>query len=181
MRETEARRSRAGNEPAGRDELGRVHDEEHTRRGANEWAIPDYVMWDFGLPEETPAKRLSRRRNASSMVGTFEEAWLEPFLLLHLQDGGSYGPRLEEKLGELGFDGMRSGEMCRTLWKMERKGLINCDRAGGGFRIPRRWYELTEAGEAHLELWVDSLARCREDVDLFFRLYDGCPERKSHG
>ena len=80
-------------------------------------------------------------------------------LLLCLRDGIQYGHRLEERLGELGFEEMRAGEMYRILWQMEQEGMVICDREGGGFRLPQRWYELTEAGETYLESCAGSLTR----------------------
>lgn len=97
--------------------------------------------------------------------------WLIPFLLLCLRDGGCYTYRLEEKLGELGVDERRSGEVCQVLWQMEREGMITCNRAGGGFKLPQWWYEVTKAGETCLEFCADSLARYREEVDVFLGTY----------
>ncbi len=51
MREVEEKRGRAENRPAFRDGPGWVHDEGRPR-GADDLCVPDYVMWDFGLPEE---------------------------------------------------------------------------------------------------------------------------------
>ncbi len=104
------------------------------------------------------------------------EEWLAPFLLLFLRDEGSYGHRLEDRLHELGFDGMSPGDAYRVLWQMEKEGMVLCDREGGGFRLPQRWFELTEPGEAYLESWADSLAQHRDQVELFFLIYD-----ESHG
>lgn len=97
--------------------------------------------------------------------------WLVPFLLLCLRDGGSYSHQLEEKLGELGFDGMGSQEMYQILWRMEREGKVTCDRRGGGYRIPRRCYEITEAGEDFLEFWANSLEQHQEEIALFLKTY----------
>jgi len=52
MRETEQKRAWAENKPIGREELGRVHDEEEPRGADEALTVPDYVMRDFGLPEE---------------------------------------------------------------------------------------------------------------------------------
>ena len=56
MRETEEKRGWAENKLVGRDELWRDNVEENPRREADERAIPDYVMRDFGLPEEDEAE-----------------------------------------------------------------------------------------------------------------------------
>jgi hypothetical protein len=52
MRETEHKRAWAENKSIGREELGGIHDEEDPRGAGEALAIPDYVMRDFGLPEE---------------------------------------------------------------------------------------------------------------------------------
>ena len=51
MREVEEKRGRAENRPTFRDRPGRVYGGRGAR-GADDLCIPDYVMWDFGLPEE---------------------------------------------------------------------------------------------------------------------------------
>lgn len=103
--------------------------------------------------------------------------WLVPFLLLFLRDGGSHGDELEERLGASGIDGMHSGETYRTLWQMEQKGLVSCDRQGDEYRLPRRQYQTTGLGEAYLEFWANSLARYREEIDLFLGTYTGAPAK----
>ena len=52
MREIEEKRSWSENKPVSRDKLWKDNTEENPRREADKRAIPDYVMWDFGLPEE---------------------------------------------------------------------------------------------------------------------------------
>jgi hypothetical protein len=52
MRETEEKRSWSETKPVGRDKLWKDNSEENSRREADDRAIPDYVMWNFGLPEE---------------------------------------------------------------------------------------------------------------------------------
>lgn len=107
------------------------------------------------------------------------EERLAPFLLLFLRDEGSYSYQLEEKLDELGFDGMSPGEAYRVLWQMEKEGMVLCDREGGGFRLPQRWFELTEVGKAYLESWAASIAEHREEVDFSFLLYEESHGRKA--
>ena len=92
---------------------------------------------------------------------------LVPLLLLSMEDKGSYDSQLRERLGELGFDGTGPEEMYRTLWRMEREGMVVCNRDGSGFKIPRRWYEITESGRAYLESLTSSQGRHQEDTDLF--------------
>lgn len=90
---------------------------------------------------------------------------LVPLLLLSMEDKGSYDSQLRERLGELGFDGTGPEEMYRTLWRMEREGMVVCNRDGSGFKIPRRWYEITESGRAYLESLASSQGRHQEDTE----------------
>jgi hypothetical protein len=47
----EQKSDRAQDKPVFRDKFGKDHHRDDLG-GADERAIPDYVMWDFGLPEE---------------------------------------------------------------------------------------------------------------------------------
>jgi PadR family transcriptional regulator PadR len=114
-------------------------------------------------------------------ASSLSQDWLIPFLLLFMRDGVSYDGHLEERIGELGFGGVRLEEMYRTLWKMEREGMILCYREGSGFKIPRWRYSIAEPGEAYLEFWADSLEQYREEVDLYLRTYADGSARRSVG
>src|SRR5918998_1085346 len=96
-----------------------------------------------------------------------KEDRLVPRLLLCLRDGNLFGHQLEERLGKLGFEEMRPGEMYRILWQMEQEGMVFCNREGGGFSVPQRWYTLTEVGEAYLKSCAGSLVRYWEEKDTF--------------
>ena len=54
-------------------------------------------------------------KEARYRVATKEDR-VVPRLLLCLRDGNYYGHQLEERLSELGFEGMRPGEMYHILW-----------------------------------------------------------------
>jgi hypothetical protein len=64
MWEMEEKGGWAENKPVSRDELRVIRDAEDPQ-GAGDLAIPDYVMWDFGLSEEAPARSAAQRRGAS--------------------------------------------------------------------------------------------------------------------
>ena len=101
---------------------------------------------------------------ASNRVATKEDR-LVPCLLLCLRDGNLYGHRLEERLGELRFEGMRPGEMYRLLWQMEQEGMVFCNREGGGFSVPQRCHALTEGRKAYLESYAGLLSLYGEEKD----------------
>lgn len=86
------------------------------------------------------------RGGTRDRAGSHSRDWLVPVLLLFMWDAGSYDSRLQERLGELGLDGTGPEEMYRTLWRMEREGMVVCNRDGSGFKIPRRRYETPGAG-----------------------------------
>ena len=41
----------------------------------------------------------------------------------------------------------------------------------------RRVYTITDAGEAYLDFWAESLEQYQRNMDAFFRLYTGEPAR----
>lgn len=114
---------------------------------------------------------------ARDSVATKEDR-LVPRLLLCLRDGNLYGHQLEERLGKLGFEEMRPGEMHRILWQMNQEGMVFCNREGGGFSVPQRWYALTEVREAYLDSCGGSLVRYREEKDTFSLSQDERPGQK---
>lgn len=100
-------------------------------------------------------------------------AWLVPFLLLGLRERDSYGHELAEEMSDFGLGATRPGATSRTLRQMEVEGLVASERDGPDDLPLRRLYSITESGQDHLEVWVDSLARYQEEVDLFMAVYAG--------
>jgi len=66
----------------------------------------------------------------------------------------------------------------RTLRQMEKDGMVSSswDTSEGG--PARRVYSITEAGEAYLKYWAESLDQYQRMMDTFFRLYTGRPTSK---
>ena len=100
--------------------------------------------------------------------------WLVPVILLSLREWNSYGYELMERAATFGFEAMNPGTLYRTLRHMERDGLCESewDTTNGGGPA-RRVYTITDAGEAYLGLWAQSLEQYQRNMDLFFRLYTG--------
>ena len=98
--------------------------------------------------------------------------WLVPFLLLDLQGSDAYGHELKRKMIEVGFHERRRGAVYRILRQIEDEGMIFCDRDRDDHQTSERRYSITEAGESYLEFWVQSLGWYREEVNLFFELYE---------
>jgi PadR family transcriptional regulator PadR len=97
--------------------------------------------------------------------------WLVPVLLISLWKWDSYGYELMARAAAFGFEAMNPGTFYRTLRQMEKNGVVKSkwETSKGG--PARRMYSITDAGEAHLDLWIKSLEHYRQTVDAFFRLY----------
>ncbi len=101
--------------------------------------------------------------------------WLVPFLLLGLREWAYYGSELTQKMGGYGLRDRYLEEMYEALRQMESEGLIVSEYDGFEFDPSRRRYSITETGRAYLEFWAASLSEYREEIDLFFRLYNQQP------
>ncbi|UUY03428.1 PadR family transcriptional regulator [Svornostia abyssi] len=98
--------------------------------------------------------------SADMLSGALRKAGLLPLLVLHLlRDGPSYGNQLMERIGELsgGLLAVNPNTMYPLLRSLEAKGLI-----AGEWEHPerrsRRFYRLTETGEAERALLAGELA-----------------------
>ena len=101
--------------------------------------------------------------------------WLVPILLLMLRQWRSYGYELMEKMSAFGLAAMNPGTFYRTLRQMEKDGMVssNWDTSEGG--PAKRVYSITDAGEAYLNYWAQSLDQYQRMMDTFFRIYTGQP------
>jgi PadR family transcriptional regulator PadR len=109
-------------------------------------------------------------------VGGIPNNWLVPAVLLLLRDVSSYGYDLMKALTGFGFAMMNPGPLYRMLRQMEKDGLVRSSWDTSGQGPARRIYSITEAGEAYLRLWANSLGTYRRMMDRFFRLYSRQPE-----
>ncbi len=116
------------------------------------------------------------RYNAANEA--WSKNWLVPVLLLMLREWSSYGYELMEKMSTFGLAAMNPGTFYRTLRQMEKDGMVSSswDTSEGG--PARRVYSITEAGEAYLKYWAESLDQYQRMMDTFFRLYTGRPASK---
>jgi poly-beta-hydroxybutyrate-responsive repressor len=101
--------------------------------------------------------------------------WLVPMLLLLVRQWSSYGYELMERMGTFGIAMMNPGTFYRVLRQMEKDGMVSSswDTSGGG--PARRIYSITDAGEAYLKVWAESLGRYQRTMETIFRLYMGQP------
>jgi PadR family transcriptional regulator PadR len=123
--------------------------------------------------EKTPSSQLGKNGLARP------KSWLEPVILLTLREWNSYGYELMKRATTFGFEAMNPGTMYRTLREMEENGVVKSkwETAKGG--PARRVYSITDAGEAYLQFWVESLEQYRRNMDAFFSIYTGGRRRRS--
>jgi PadR family transcriptional regulator PadR len=103
--------------------------------------------------------------------------WLVPVILLALREWNSYGYELMQRTTALGFEAMNTSTFYRTLRRMEGDGVVRSawETSKGG--PARRMYTITDAGEAYLNLWSESLKQYQQMTNAFFRIYYGLPAR----
>jgi PadR family transcriptional regulator, regulatory protein PadR len=121
----------------------------------------------------TEGSRDNSRYNSANEA--WSKNWLVPILLLMLRQWSSYGYELMEKMSTFGLAAMNPGTFYRTLRQMEKDGMVSSswDTSEGG--PARRMYSITDAGEAYLNYWAESLDQYQRMMDTFFRLYTGQP------
>ena len=124
----------------------------------------------------TEENRDNGRYNSANEA--WSKNWLVPILLLMLRQWSSYGYELMEKMSAFGLAAMNPGTFYRTLRQMEKDGMVssNWDTSEGG--PARRVYSITDAGEAYLNYWAQSLDQYQRMMDTFFRLYTGQPTHR---
>jgi PadR family transcriptional regulator, regulatory protein PadR len=100
-------------------------------------------------------------------------------VLLLVRQWSSYGYELMERLAAFGFAMMNPGTFYRILRQMEQDGMVSSswDTSGGG--PARRIYSITDAGEAYLKLWADSLGQYQRMMETLFHLYTGRPAQQA--
>jgi len=117
--------------------------------------------------------RDNEQKNAAT--DAWSKNWLVPVVLLMLRKWSSYGYELMEKMATFGLAAMNPGTFYRTLRQMEKDGMIRSTWNISERGPARRMYSITEAGEAYLKLWTESLNQYLKMMDTFFRLYTGLP------
>jgi len=92
-----------------------------------------------------------------------------------LRQWSSYGYELMEKMSTFGLVAMNPGTFYRTLRPMEKDGMVSSSWDTSEAGPARRMYSITDAGEAYLNYWAESLDQYQRMMDTFFRLYTGQP------
>ncbi len=98
-------------------------------------------------------------------------SWLQPFLLLALEQWQSHGYELIRRMSAFGFEALDRGSVYRTLRQLEKDGLVvsGWDTSKDG--PARRLYTLTDAGRIYLSTCAASLRSYQMMLNQFFSLY----------
>ena len=97
--------------------------------------------------------------------------WLQPFLLLSLDQWQSHGYELIRRLSTFGFETLDRGSVYRVLRQLERDGLVESGWDTSKDGPARRLYSLTDAGRQYLNMWAGSLRVYQGMLDEFFKQY----------
>jgi PadR family transcriptional regulator, regulatory protein PadR len=111
----------------------------------------------------------------------WSKQWLVPVILLLLRQWNSYGYELMEKMSAFGVEAINPGAFYRTLRQMEKDGIVSSSWSTSETGPARRMYSITEAGEAYLKFWAESLDQYQKIMSKFFRLYTApSSQKKEH-
>ena len=94
-----------------------------------------------------------------------------PVLLMALRDWNSYGYELMEKTTVFWQEAINPGTVYRTLRQMEKNGDVKSAWETNTTGPARRMYSITDAGEASLDLWIESLKQYQSTVGAFLGHY----------
>jgi PadR family transcriptional regulator PadR len=97
--------------------------------------------------------------------------WLQPFLLLALEQWESHGYELIRRMTAFGFEALDRGSVYRVLRQLEKDGLVSSGWDTSKEGPARRLYTLTDAGRDYLNVWAAALRGYQSMLDQFFTLY----------
>lgn len=105
--------------------------------------------------------------------------YLQPCLLLLLDDGPAHGYELLERLADLGMDRTDPGGLYRALRAMDEAGLVVSYWEQSTAGPARRTYDLTDDGHEWLHAWAKCLRETSRFLEEFLRRYEDKPDRTS--
>jgi DNA-binding PadR family transcriptional regulator len=106
------------------------------------------------LAEAVEAVELSSREPLQGYQLRVVQEVLLALLAKEPSHGYQLRARLTLALGPLA-DAMNAGHVYVTLGRLEKAGLVSCERVGQTDRPDRKVYELTEAGHGRVLEWLD--------------------------
>ena len=98
--------------------------------------------------------------------------YLRPCLLLLLRERPAHGYDLHERLRPLGFNRDDPGRLYRALRSLESDGYVRSSWEKSSSGPDRRTYELTRAGNEHLNEIAGALIQTSQLVDVFLSRYE---------
>lgn len=128
-----------------------------------------------GADVEADARAEVRRHEAKAQPRN----WLQPFLLLSLEEWQSHGYELVRRMTVFGFEALDRGSVYRTLRQLERDGLVRSDWDTSTEGPARRLYCLTDSGRNYLSAWAGALRGYQEMLDRFFSHYPPEPRDRA--
>ncbi|MFC7392168.1 poly-beta-hydroxybutyrate-responsive repressor [Scopulibacillus cellulosilyticus] len=105
------------------------------------------------------------------VMNSTQKNLMVPVLLLTLRGWNLHGYKLIQQLAQFGFSTVDQGNIYRTLRQLEKDNMVKSewDTSTGG--PAKRIYSLTDAGEAYLKSWADSLEQYQSMLNRFFKMY----------
>lgn len=101
------------------------------------------------------------------------ERFVEPALLLALDEGRSHGYELADRLADvIGVESVDYGNLYRLLRSLEQEGIVLSEWEAQSDAPSKRQYELTGSGELLLEAWADALRKTDERIAALVRRYE---------
>lgn len=105
-------------------------------------------------------------------------SWLQPFLLLSLEQWQSHGYELMSRMTVFGFEALDRASVYRTLRQLEKDGLVSSDWDTSSDGPARRLYSLTDAGRNYLNAWAGAFRGYQCMLDRFFSQYPPVPDER---
>ena len=120
-------------------------------------------------------KRRRKRRPWGATYPRRTKSFIQPSLLLLLQQGEGHGYALMDGLKKLGLadDSLNPSVVYRGLREMEEWGWVNSRWDTEGSGPSRRVYRITPEGQDFLKNWVGDLEEMKGTLERFLQTYEG--------
>lgn len=102
---------------------------------------------------------------------------LDACLLAVVADEPAYGYEMTKRLAEKGLATVADGSIYPLLARLERDGLVDSFRQASNGGPPRKYYRITTAGAAALELWRDEWQTTSAAIDAVLAVRRGGENR----
>lgn len=90
---------------------------------------------------------------------------LEGCVLEIIGRGETYGYEITRQLNDLGFSDVVEGTVYTILVRLERRGLVVCERKPSEMGPPRKFYALNDAGREELQHFWERWAFLASKLD----------------